>query len=80
MANVKNLITLPFKSVTKQVSSMQVRSVLIELTAVHLLTETVLFFFMVLPNKEIKALPAFPPLTAPRYSTINQKSTVAYLG
>lgn len=58
VANVKNC--LPFKSVTKQIPNMHVRSrqVLVELTAVHLLTEAVSFFAGV--AKEIKGLPDFP--------------------
>lgn len=67
VANVKNLFTLTFKSVTKQIPDMQVKSrrVLIELTAVHLLTEAV-SFLLVLPNKEIKVLPdSSPPHPTP---------------
>lgn len=60
VANVKNLFTLPFKTVTKQIPNMHIRSrqVLVELTAVHLLTEAVSFFAGV--AKEIKVLPDFP--------------------
>lgn len=60
VANVKNLFSLPFKSVTTQIPNMHVRKhrrrrALIELTAVQLLTEAVNIFLMLL-NKDIKLL------------------------
>lgn len=78
VANVKNKsVYCIFENVTKQISNICIRCgmILIKLTAVHLLAEAV-SFFMLLPNKEIKVLPAF----SYKYSTTNPKSTVVTSG
>lgn len=70
-ANEKNRCSLPVKSVTTHIPNMHVRrrTALVELRAVHFLTEAVNVFLMLLKKKKLKLFSG--------YRVVNPKTAVA---